>query len=150
MRFSIGKLMILVAICAIGFSLRYWEFGALVLLGGLPMLVVLAVAALFQAPGRTSIDRFLKAGGVTLVVYLGIAAVAAKPINTLLLTNVNQLIPLGNRSLPILVGRISLGVLLNLAPQLALAGLLAERLRGPRNALVPSASPNTRSSGSPP
>ena len=68
MRFSIGKMMLLIAVCALNifllsmigrdpkeYGVNQW-FGELILLGGLPMADVLAVVALLRRPGRRHAD----------------------------------------------------------------------------------------------
>ena len=141
MRFSIGKLMLLVAICGVNFFLlgkigsppeTYgvdWKFGVLVLIGALPMLDVLGFLALIRTPGRRGLDGFLLGGGLALMLYLAVASLAPGPINDGSLALVNAIVPLGNRALPRLVGRLTLGVLLNLLPQIAVAYLLGRRIR---------------------
>jgi hypothetical protein len=139
MRFSIGKLMFLVAICGFNFFLlsmigrdpreygvNQW-FGELILLGGLPMVDVLAVVALLRRPGRRHVDGFLLGGCVALGLYLGIAAMFAGAIREGLIAALDAVFPSPVWGLYFLrnVGRIGLVLLLNLAPQLAVAALLA-------------------------
>jgi cytochrome bd-type quinol oxidase subunit 2 len=140
LQFSIGKLMLLVAVCGLNFFLlsmidrdpkeygvNQW-FGELILLGGLPMVDVLAVVALVRRPGRRPIDGFLLAGCLALGLYLGITAMFPKEINHGLLAVLNAVIPLGTLSLLTIIGRITLVVFLNLGFQLAVAALLARKL----------------------
>jgi cytochrome bd-type quinol oxidase subunit 2 len=137
LQFSIGKLMLLVAVCGLNFFLlsmigrdpkEYGVnqlFGELILLGGLPMVDVLAVVALVRRPGRRSVDGFLLAGCLALGLYLGIAAMFPEAIRDGLIAVLNAVIPLGPLSLFTMIGRITLVILLNLGPQLAVAALLA-------------------------
>jgi hypothetical protein len=140
LRFSIGKLMLLVAACALNFFLLsmigrdpkeygvdQW-FGELILLGGLPMVDVLAIVALLRRPGRRSIDRFLVSGCLALGLYLGVTAMFPEAIRDGLIAVLDAVIPPGGPSLFIPIGRITLVVLLNLGFQLAVAALLARPL----------------------
>src|SRR4051812_4374500 len=106
LRFSIGKLMLLVAVCALNifllsmigrdrkaYGVNPW-FGELILIDGLPMVDVLAVVALSRRPGRRSTDDFLRAGCLTLGLFLGIAASFPVSIRDGLLAAVQVVIPL--------------------------------------------------------
>jgi hypothetical protein len=136
-RFSIGKLMLLVAVCGLNFFLlsmigrdpleygvNRW-FGVLILLGGLPMVDLLAVVALLKRPGRRSTDAFLLAGCLALGLYLGIAGMFPEAIRDGLITVMELLFPPGGGRLLTLIGRTTLLLLLNLGPQVAVAALLA-------------------------
>ena len=141
MRFSIGKLMVLVALCGLNFFLlsmidgpanRYgvnqW-FGELILLGGLPMLDLLVLVALATRRGHRGSEAFLVAGAISLGIYLGLAAFMPRGIRDATIGVVNLLLPLVRASWNIGLGRVALAVLLNLGPQLALAAILAPPIR---------------------
>ena len=137
MQFSIGKLMLLVAVCGLNFFLlsmidrhpkeygvNQW-FGELILLGGLPMVDVIAVLALLRRPGRRPTDGFLLAGCLALGLYLGIAAMFPWTIRSVLINVLDALVPPGGWSLPTIIGRIGLVLSLNLGSQIAAAALMA-------------------------
>src|SRR4051794_21151540 len=133
-------MMLLVAVCALNifllsmigrdpraYGVNQW-FGELILLGGLPMVDVLAVVALSRRPGRRSTDDFLRAGCLTLGLFLGIAASFPVSIRDGLLAAVQVVIPLGRASLLVGIARITLGVALCLGAQVAGATYLTRRL----------------------
>src|SRR4051794_32175824 len=117
--------MLLVAVCGlnvfllgmIGRNPREYGvaqyFGELILLGGLPLVDVLAIMTLSRRPGRRPTDVFLLGGCLALGLYLGLASIFAGVIVGTLLGIAQVLLPLGNASWPRGVGRIALGVLLS-------------------------------------
>ena len=157
MRFSIGKLMFLVAICGvdvfllnkIGSDPRTYGvepcFGELIFIGGLPMANLLAFRALIRASGRPPLDPFLLGGGLALMLYLGVASVACGSIRRGTIDLLGLLAPLGNRSLARLAWRISMAVLINLAPQIIVAGIIGVAIRARRRRDASDAPPGTPS-----
>ena len=141
MRFSIGKLMSLVAICGVNFFLfgkigsdpRGYgialPFGELIFLGGLPMLDCLALLALIRAPGRPGLDDFLLGGCLALMLYLGAASMAAESIRDVTISLLDTIVPRGNRNLAWIVERVTVAVLINLLPQVGVAFLLGRAIR---------------------
>jgi hypothetical protein len=140
LQFSIGKLMLLVAACALNvfllsmigrdpgeYGVDQW-FGELIVMGGLPMVDVLTFVALSRQPDQRGVDNFLLAGCLALGLYLGAASRFGGAMHAASIAVANAVIPLGRPSLSIGIGRISLGVLLNLGSQLAVAALLARPL----------------------
>jgi hypothetical protein len=104
----------------------------LILLGGLPMVDVLAIVGMLRRPGRRSTDGFLLRGCLALCLYLGIAAMFPEAIRDGLIGVVNRVIPLGRPNIITAFCRISLGVLMVLGFQIGVAALLAgplDRLR---------------------
>jgi hypothetical protein len=99
-------------------------FGELILIGGLPMANVLAFRTLIRTPGRPSFDPFLLGGSLALMLYLGVASVACEAIRRGAIDLLELLAPLRNQSLARLAWRISMAVLINLAPQIVVAGII--------------------------
>ena len=157
MRLSIGKMMFLVAVCGVNFFLLgkigadpedygvdRW-FGELILLGGLPMLDLLALLALSRPPGLPSLDARLLGGGLALMLYLAVASIAAGPIREGTLRLLNAIAPLGTRGWPDLVGRVGLAISSNVLPQMVI-GSLFERLLVSRGWQVATPTEDPRSS----
>ena len=142
MRFSIGKLMFLVAILGVNFFLlgkinsdpRDYGvepvFGALILLGGLPMLDVLAVLTLIRVTGRHRFDDFLLGGCLALLLYLGLASMSSESILDGTIALMKKFVPHGNWTWARIVGRMTLAVLANLIPQVAVAAVFGRLIRG--------------------
>jgi hypothetical protein len=104
-------------------------FGELILIGGLPMANVLAFLTLIRASGRPPFDPFLLGGGLSLMLYLGVASVACESIKRGAIDLLELLAPLRNQSLARLVWRISMAVLINLTPQIVVAGIIGLAIR---------------------
>ncbi len=133
MRFSIGKLMALVAITAVNVSLAkvganpgaagVEEHFIFLVLFALPLADGLAVASMFRAPGRRSLDGFLLAGLASLVAFLAIERLAPRAWHRAGIEVANALIPLGNAGLARGLGRLTIGLLFYSLPPLALAAI---------------------------
>jgi hypothetical protein len=155
-RFSIGKMMFVVAICGFDFFLiskigthpdtygveRY--FGELIIIGGLPMLNLLAILFLVRQPGRRDLDSLLGGGLVALALYLGVASLAGRPITEATIGLLEVVAPLRNPSVLGLVVRLTVAVLMHLLPQLAVAALLARLIRQTRGGTLAPADPGPR------
>jgi hypothetical protein len=153
LRFSIGKLMVLVALCAVNFFLlrkvgsppsQYGvpeRFGELILLGGLPMFDLLGIAALARRPGQRGLDEFLLGGLAALILYLGFAAVAAGWIKDTVIGLLNVIAPLNQGSPAQVIWRVTAAMLCNVLPQVAVAFLLRRWLRASRRREAAQAAP---------
>ena len=146
MQFSIGKLMFLVAISGVDCLLiskiggppsAYGvekNFGELIVIGGLPMMNLLALLTLLRKPGRPGRDAFLVGGLVALGLYLAVASVAAEAISSVLLNLLEPIAPRGDTLFSARTGwRLICIELINILPQVALGALIGRAIRRRRD-----------------
>ena len=126
MKFSIARLMILVAMSALDVWLirvivdsRHEGWldplqGEMILLGVMPVANLLLLGALCRGPGRRNLDEFLVAGLAVLAVSTALTAFHGRAIDLLLVEVVDQVLPSPNRD-PFAIlcrGSLALGMIL--------------------------------------
>ena len=141
MQFSIGKLMFLVAISGVdclliskigGPTSAYGvepSFGELIIIGGLPMMNLLALLTLLRKPGRSGRDAFLVGGLIALGLYLAIAWVAASSVRAAVLAVLHPIAPPGDCLFSARTGwRLICLELINVLPQVGLGALIGRAI----------------------
>jgi ethanolamine transporter EutH len=154
MRFSIGRLMMLVVLAAANFAAFRFvisqssppaPFYELLLLGALPMLDVLIVAHSCRKPGRRFLSGFIATGSVALATFVLIAAAFPVPLIQQAIEVINPIFGAGPFSIPMMLAHFLAWFGFYSIPQILIAAVAGWLYRTYRIRLLIERRPDPRS-----